>query len=405
MKHQARELVLHFGLAKTGSSAIQRALFENRAALLRQHGLLYPGDEENHYFLEASFADAPEQHVRLRMRGIHDRGAAQAFLQGYRERLVEQVQATRPRRILISSEYFTAMTEDGLRSLHRFLQPLARRITLFAYVRDPWSHAVSTIQEFVRSGQVADRVAIGYVRSNVEILHKFEVAFGQRVQVAAFGAAGRPFNVVADFCHRFGIAPELVDAARYVGVNAGMQRDSAIALLQVNASHPTYDAEGRYIHDAPRDWMIEALLRPVENSRPIRLSAATADRIRDDSREDLALLQYRYLGGDPVLSDAYGRLRLSEETDVLEPESQSPRAIYDQTLLALRSLAERAFGEFVERIFWTGKFYRASAQPEAARTCFTQLVEMPAPHRRRDDAAAELAALTAQEQAHRPAPG
>ena len=42
MAHTAQQLILHFGLPKTGTSAIQRALFEQREAPLKNHNALAP---------------------------------------------------------------------------------------------------------------------------------------------------------------------------------------------------------------------------------------------------------------------------------------------------------------------------------------------------------------------------
>jgi hypothetical protein len=399
MTHQARELVLHAGLAKTGSSAIQRALLSNKQALLEQCGILFPGDQENHFLLQAAFSDNPASMYQIQMLGLSEGRAVADHLRHFRQGLLTEIERTRPRRILFSSEYFTAMSVYELRSLRQFLQPLARHVVVMVYVRDPWTHAVSAIQELVRTGRLQGDTKLGYVMSNVEIIAKFEQAFDCRVTAVPYaqeGASQEKFNVVEDFCNRLGIPASVIDPSQFGEVNPGMRREAAIAMLHLNRKYPTLGADGSYIADPARDWMIEALLSSSVACTPIRLSKATASEIYDESRSDLEHLQYRYFGGSPVLSDKYESIATTDGSDVLRLDSPAMEHAYDYLLECMRPLAEMAAQQFVERVYWTGKCYRAEGNLVAAAACFSELLAFSPHHARRHDAEAALAALKAE---------
>jgi hypothetical protein len=398
MTHQARELVLHAGLAKTGSSAIQRALFASKQALLEKCGLLFPGEWDNHFLLQAAFSEDPAAQARVEMLGLHGRHSALEYLRRYRESLLNEIETARPRRIVISSEYFTAMSVPELQSMREFLEPLAKIIVPMVYVRDPWSHAISTIQELIRAGRLDHEVPLGYVMSNVEIIDKIERAFGRRVNVAPYGPqmqGGQDFNVVADFCQRLAIPSSVIDPSRYTEVNAAMRRETAVALLHLNRMFPTYGPDGHYIADPARDWMIEALVSSPLPRTPIRPSKATAQAIYDESRTDLARLQFRYFGGSTVLQDQFKSVLTIDEADELKLESASMVKAYDYLFQCMRSLAEKAAEQFVDRVFWTGKFYRAEGNLTAAAACFKELLSFSPEHARRQEAIAELVAIEA----------
>jgi hypothetical protein len=401
MAHRARELILHIGVAKTGTSAIQRALVQNRGVLLRDYGILYPGNEESHLMLQACFSLDPMGVAVMQQMGFPDRDRALTHLRHWRRGIAGEVQDKRPRRIILSSEYLTALSTTELRRLRRFLMPLATTVKVVAYVRDPWSHAISALQEFVRSGLVSGTLEIGYVRSNVEILEKFEEVFGQVTVIPYVRAGG---DVVADFLGRLGIETDRLDISSTQDVNRAMKREAVIALLQLNRRFPTFDAAGRFIADPARDWMIECLRDNPLASTPIHMSRTTAQRILAESGDDLDALQFRYLGGNPVLRDQYDVLTTTEENDILSPASQDPEQVYDFMIAAMRQLAIRAAEQFVDRVYWTGMYYRANGNRVAAADCFRQVLSFSPINTRSDDAKAQLASL-ANEAAAVPAPG
>src|SRR5215216_4564781 len=177
MNHKARKLILHFGLPKTGTSAIQRALFNQREELLKNHNTLYPGSYENHFFLQALFSKTPETLLQIQRLELESSKAIGRFLDDYRQNILAEIDKTQPHQIIISSEYFISMDVDELTAMYKFFKLFAENIQLFAYVRDPWSWSISLAQEHIRTGWWKKAVKVTYRDSVVNIFHKFEKAF------------------------------------------------------------------------------------------------------------------------------------------------------------------------------------------------------------------------------------
>ncbi len=372
---------------------MQKTFFASKDVLYKRFRVLYPGDQESHAVLQAAFSSQPTLSVCLQGLGLTDIGQTLAYLRDYRNRLLQEIAETRPRRIIISSEYFSALSVVDLRALWAFLAPLATKRTPVLYVRDPWSFSISLIQELIRSGQLKDRVNMGYTRSNVELIEKFEAAFCMPIQVVPYGSPSGKFDIVSDFFSRFGIPSDVIPESSQARENAGMSREAAIALLQCNLLFPVYKEDGTHIPSATRDWMIQSIIdAPYEGSR-IDLSTEQAEEIQEQSRADLEIIQYRHLGGDPILSDQYKNIRPNNTAGDLAPENIQAPAIYRHLLTAMHKLAEMASTQYTERLYWSAMYFLAVNNPGAASDCFKSLVDFPGPHARRSEAETHLRAL------------
>lgn len=127
-------IYLHIGINKTGSSSIQRALHDNRSALLR-HGILYP---------ETGLGNEVEGHRAhlLLSKGL---GFANTGLQAsetmanaveFRKRLDHEIAQTRARSVILSSEFFTQRRDmDPVRC---FLNGLDVRVVVYLRRHDLW---------------------------------------------------------------------------------------------------------------------------------------------------------------------------------------------------------------------------------------------------------------------------
>lgn len=400
-RHQARELILHLGLAKTGTSALQKALVAGKARLYDRYRVLYPGDEESHALLQACFSSQPTSSIYLQLRGITEEARALAYLRDYRRRLVEEIDAKRPRRIIISSEYFSALGVTGLRRLVAFLSPLAMKLTPVAYVRDPWSFSISLIQELIRGGKLDDRVEIGYAATN-ELFERFEAVFGMPIQVVPYGNVPG-FDIVSDFLGRLGISPQAASMPPTGRSNQGMSREAAVALLQCNRLFPVHGPDGQYIRDAARDWMIQNIVDAPFPGTRIGLSEERARAILEESRDDLEQLEFKYFGGAPVFSGQFSQMATASEGGRLCPEAVDQASIYAHMLQAMHGLSTFAAHQFTERIYWTGRYQLAVGDEAGARRSFQELADFPGPHVRRDEAQARLAAWIQADNAAPPA--
>lgn len=340
MPHKAEQLILHCGLAKTGSTAIQKALFASKEQLLERYATLYPGSDEQHFHFQSLFAEKPDKLIQIQRMQLPGKLAIQEFLSNYRDGLLAEIDSTKPRRIIISSEYFSGMSVGELRALHEFLKTVADEITLFCYLRDPWSFSISLIQEMIRNGQLKGDIGLGYVMSDVEILAKFEEVFGVDPVVAPY--IPNATNVVADFFRRFSLGvPPLSVVNNDNGMNQGMERETAALMLYLNEVYPTFNKDGEYIADDSRDWMIESLMRSAFARTPLKISRSTADRIYEQARENIEFIEHRYFGDEKVFTRYYNSLKFEEFDDALTWKNIPPEKLVRYLVSCMRFLSDR----------------------------------------------------------------
>ncbi|GAA1430294.1 hypothetical protein GCM10009616_14480 [Microlunatus lacustris] len=133
-----RSRLLHVGLMKTGTTALQTAASHRRQELL-EHGVRYPGAHYNH---------------RREVQALFGRSAAtRAERPDYWDRLVAEVDGDSTRRILISNEMIAGGDHTVARGLRDDLGPLTHVVFT---VRSFSSVLPSLWQQYVKSGHQQD---------------------------------------------------------------------------------------------------------------------------------------------------------------------------------------------------------------------------------------------------------
>jgi len=194
-------IIIHMGLPKTGSTALQMALAQSRPALA-QAGILYPAFQHEfntHYLLMGLDPAAPEATLWpwliARHGGLSNlRSRAEA---SYAE-MLRQVQAKRPRLLILSSEVFLEFgTADSLRHLAGRLRQISDDISLMAYIREPAAMYLSLLQQRARSQALNSLPALHRFRDPIE---RAEAAFGVTAQLRGYDPALlEEGDVVTDF--------------------------------------------------------------------------------------------------------------------------------------------------------------------------------------------------------------
>ena len=133
-----RARLLHVGLMKTGTTALQTAASDRRRSLLR-HGVRYPGWHYNHRNAAQALFERTADHRRLEPDDW--------------DRLMSQVRADQLRRILISNELLAVADEPVIRTMREDLGPLTHVIFT---VRSFASILPSLWQQYVKSGHRRD---------------------------------------------------------------------------------------------------------------------------------------------------------------------------------------------------------------------------------------------------------
>ncbi|MDJ0823738.1 MAG: hypothetical protein QNJ09_18260 [Paracoccaceae bacterium] len=148
----ARRLVLHLGHAKTGSTAIQRALRASDQALARA-GVLFPDPErhDNHQLIFPHLTgELPEDPVQMEALG-GDAQAARDNAARLWDLLMYRIADEAPDTVVISSEnHFRPFGEEALATLRARCAEIAAETEVIAYLRSPASFFLSNAQQDVK---------------------------------------------------------------------------------------------------------------------------------------------------------------------------------------------------------------------------------------------------------------
>ncbi|WP_341582305.1 hypothetical protein [Marinobacter metalliresistant] len=203
-------VVVHVGWDKTGSSAIQHFLDENRSAVTEQFNISYPVGRW-HAFLGSIFSRNPENYVFNKYTGLsesddigrRDRTSLAAF-----EQSVDELS---PNKILcISYEGFVSLAMPELEELKSYLLQYSDRVDVIAYVRPIFSYARSAISQRAKQGEPFFDDGSLPRNSYKATLEKFFLVFGRaNVYVRKFSTDTLvSSDVLTDFLSFCGVEPE-----------------------------------------------------------------------------------------------------------------------------------------------------------------------------------------------------
>ena len=151
----AMKLVVHYGKPKTGTTALQHALYHARRALAAE-GVLYPASQrprEDHRILTALFRTPQAINPNVLKPFGGDPGRTARAARALFDDIRRQVDRTRPAVLVLSSEYFydtpTAASQERFRDL---LAGLSADIEICIYFREPAEQYLSGLQQALKNG-------------------------------------------------------------------------------------------------------------------------------------------------------------------------------------------------------------------------------------------------------------
>lgn len=140
------KIFVHYGKAKTGTTAIQHTLASNTDLLLR-YGVLYPRFEHishTHQMLAIGFKETEKLHPNFMRMFEEDADAVQTHGQKAWDDLKEQIERHKPETLILSGEeFFSGMTVTGQTKFRERLSEFSDDIQLSVYLREPAAHYLS----------------------------------------------------------------------------------------------------------------------------------------------------------------------------------------------------------------------------------------------------------------------
>lgn len=160
-----RRIILHPGFPEAGATTLQTAFFTQRAALLADFGVLYPGFDANHTKpVLAMFAADFSDKIRFRTMNAD---AISAYAQAARAAFEAELQGDDWRVLVISGEGIHYLKADEWSALTAYLSSWAACIDVQFSLRDPLDFARSAVQKLLQSGATLAAVYADPPRQNV----------------------------------------------------------------------------------------------------------------------------------------------------------------------------------------------------------------------------------------------
>lgn len=225
------DTLFHIGMAKTGSSALQRALFCS-AEHLDACGVLYPRDparpkSENHRLFAITIA--PLSKLPRHMKALGGQEEVETAFAAFHAAVAELIAVRKPRLLLLSSEtmFSTLMRGEHQGRLRAALDGLEAEPNFTAYVRQPSLYYLSDMQQVLLLRAKLLQPQSPRYRSKIQA---YETAFGRRrISLHLYNrSALKGGDIIADFCarylERFGV--DAAKLARDKPVNASLSAES-----------------------------------------------------------------------------------------------------------------------------------------------------------------------------------
>lgn len=210
-----RKAILHIGLEKTGSTAIQEFLWINRHTLLDRHQTWTPdylGRGSQWLLAVLAYNRSREDELT---NNLGSPAARMAKLEEIRKKITYSVNHQPANLFCFSSEHLSSRltaTEDIYR-LKDFFSELFDDIEVVVYVREPIRMAISLQSTAVKLGHGVFRLPepsqIAATLDFQAVIQRWESAFGERMRVRLYDERLSEFDVISDFQTLLGLSSSL----------------------------------------------------------------------------------------------------------------------------------------------------------------------------------------------------
>ncbi|MDO9033261.1 MAG: hypothetical protein Q7V09_22780 [Hydrogenophaga sp.] len=273
-----KRIVLHVGMHKTGSTAIQASLAGYRDGVF-EYAPLPPAVEAdrqrayNHSFLMNTAFDRGHQ----RMGKLRKFGVAACDFDRYRVQCRDALEAclrtSEAEVLILSAEAITGFDLEAVRELGALLRQHASDIQVYAYVRDPFDYVKSATQEWIKWGYAGDHLHPVSYRNCFGYLEDF---FGAENMTYRLYRRGHLLDgdVVADFSSWIGLKNH---PARRLDANVTLSTDAVRCIYALN-SYPMFSSGNGLLHYSWRELLdVLGRLFPGRFEIPARMVSREID--------------------------------------------------------------------------------------------------------------------------------
>jgi hypothetical protein len=223
-----RRVVIHAGLPKTGTSAVQATLAANRSKL-RAAGVEYWDLADDHNVALAGLLrpNGPRQE-KLARRAARQIGSPAEILRHLDEAIGGDGET-----LIISAEAVSAYTRRTLRDLVSIFEAREVKCTAVAYVREPRAALTSGVQQMLKGGHtIAEQLRERAIYDPRRRLGALVEVFGSDGRLDVRPYPGR--TLLPDFLGAVGLPQHVVGSVEVASVNESFSHQAAVYLDAVN---------------------------------------------------------------------------------------------------------------------------------------------------------------------------
>lgn len=256
--------ILHIGMPKTGTTAIQSGLAHARDHL-KAAGILFPENPpgcefRNHNLLAAGFAKYDRLPRQFRNKANYTPDTLREKYREFVAHVRDQAVAQQPECMVLSSEVlFRRISPADYATIARDIGGFSRAIRVIAYLRAPADHYASGVQQILKASHIIKTMEPPRYAS---ILRSYSTAFGPGEIVARAFDRGQLVNGdVIDDLVAVAFADFDIDLAI---VKRGVQPNetlSAEAMFLLRDFRETFHRHENNIYSKPTSELIRLLLR------------------------------------------------------------------------------------------------------------------------------------------------
>lgn len=235
-----KRLVVHVGMPKTGSTAIQQSL--SRQPL--PPGFIYPdfGDFNHTFGLIDAFAADPAA-VRSSLNRTIPEEQLSKNKSRIRAVLERSADSSEVHTVILSAEGFQRLGDEGVRNLREFFSPFGFGVEAFGYIRAPFQFLPANFQEHLKVGPTSlSRVRTMVAYGAWVARHKKHFSEGELNLVAYERSKFPEGNIVSDFAARIGMsgfAPVKYQVNSNISLSLQAVKLLYVFRKQTGARHPS----------------------------------------------------------------------------------------------------------------------------------------------------------------------
>lgn len=153
-----KEVILHIGLHKTGSTSIQKALKGYNKDGVKTIGF----EEENHSAPMYTIFSENRYEYHIWKRAAQNKNQINEHRQTYLKILTNHVCDKSKEKLIISGEDMSILSAEEKHKLIKFFIKFDISVKVIAYVRSPLDWATSVYQQIAQGGELREKIATNY---------------------------------------------------------------------------------------------------------------------------------------------------------------------------------------------------------------------------------------------------